>query len=266
MTRTIRALAVTLATVTAVASANAQSIASRVSAVRNGMVRMSFTSRPDVCGHGNGISTGRNRGQTITWDNQRSRDVEWEFECETGPVRVVLDIDDGQITGLRSYVGGKWRTVSEPVTDLGMVPASEAATYLVSLAENSRNKVGEKAIFPATIADSSNIWPALIRVARNTGVPLSTRRQAIFWLGQAAGDAATANLRDIVTDNSMEREVREQAIFALSQRPRSEGVPALLEVAKTNRDPQLRKKAMFWLGQSGDPRAIALFEEILTKQ
>jgi hypothetical protein len=26
----------------------------------------------------------------------------------------------------------------------------------------------------------------------------------------------------------------------------------------------VRKKALFWLGQSGDPRAIALFEEILT--
>ena len=46
----------------------------------------------------------------------------------------------------------------------------------------------------------------------------------MFWLGQAAGDAATANLKDIVLDNSVDREVRESAVFALSQRPREEGV------------------------------------------
>ncbi len=31
-------------------------------------------------------------------------------------------------------------------------------------------------------------------------------------------------------------------------------------------DPEIRRKAMLWLGQSNDPRAIALFEEILGKQ
>jgi HEAT repeat protein len=68
-----------------------------------------------------------------------------------------------------------------------------------------------------------------------------------------------------VTDNGVNREVRESAIFALSQRPRDEGVPILIDVAKNNHDPELRRKAMFWLGQSGDPRALELFESILTR-
>jgi len=34
---------------------------------------------------------------------------------------------------------------------------------------------------------------------------------------------------------------------------------------RSNRDPEMRRKALFWLGQSGDPRALALFEELLTK-
>ena len=54
-------------------------------------------------------------------------------------------------------------------------------------------------------------------------------------------------------------------MFALSQQPKDVGVPALIQVARTNRDPDVRRKAFFWLGQSGDPRAIALFEEVLTK-
>ncbi len=35
--------------------------------------------------------------------------------------------------------------------------------------------------------------------------------------------------------------------------------------ARSHPDPEVRRKALFWLGQSGDPRALALFEELLTK-
>ena len=52
-------------------------------------------------------------------------------------------------------------------------------------------------------------------------------------------------------------------MFALSQRPAEEGVPALIRIARTHRHPELRKQALFWLGQSEDPRALSLFEEIL---
>ncbi len=65
---------------------------------------------------------------------------------------------------------------------------------------------------------------------------------------------------------ALDRDVKEQAIFALSQRPRDEGIPALVRVVRTSKDPALRKKALFWLGQSGDPRALQLIEELLAKR
>ena len=48
-----------------------------------------------------------------------------------------------------------------------------------------------------------------------------------------------------------------------AQRRNGEAVPALLQVARNNKDPEVRKAALFWLGQSGDPRATDLFEQIL---
>ena len=257
----LAALAVTVTT------SAAQSIASRVNRVSNGSVRMSFSTKPGVCGSGNSIWRDGGRGRT-TWGNNwnTSRDVEWESDCSRGPGRVVIDRRDGEITDLRFYVGGRWRTPAADVVDLGMVPAREAADYLLSVARSERGSMGEKAIFPATIVDSSDIWPDLIKLARNPDVPRSTRSQSVFWVGQAAGDAATRGLSDIVVDNDVDREVREQAVFALSQRPREEGVPALIAVARTNKDPEIRKKALFWLGQSNDPRALDLFEELLTKK
>jgi HEAT repeats len=261
------AAAVLAALAVATEPASSQSIASRVARVNNGTVRMSFAARPGICGSGNSIRNRQGRGRT-TWgdDSNSSRDIEWEDDCTAGPARVVIDRRNGEITDLRFYVGGRWRPGGSDVVDLGTVSAHEAADYLVSVAQSERGSMGEKAVFPATIADSAEIWPALIRIARNPDVPRGTRTQSVFWLGQAAGDAATANLRDIVVDDGVDREVREQAVFALSQRPREEGVPALISVARTNKDPEIRKKALFWLGQSNDPRALNLFEELLTKK
>ena len=47
--------------------------------------------------------------------------------------------------------------------------------------------------------------------------------------------------------------------------PGDEGVPLLIQVARTNRNPAVRKQAIFWLGQSKDPRALDFIEKILTK-
>jgi HEAT repeat protein len=57
--------------------------------------------------------------------------------------------------------------------------------------------------------------------------------------------------------------VKEQAVFALKQLPEDQGVPMLINVARNNPDPAVRKKAMFWLGQSKDPLALDFFAQIL---
>ena len=57
--------------------------------------------------------------------------------------------------------------------------------------------------------------------------------------------------------------MRKRAVFAISQLPRDEGVPQLIALAGTHRDREVRKQAMFWLGQTGDPRALTFFEQVL---
>jgi hypothetical protein len=248
---------------------SAQSIADRVAKARSGTVRMSFAAQPDVCGNGTNSISRRSSGSTINIGNRgSSRDVEWEWDCDYGPVRVVLGLDEGEVISIRTYVGGRWRAPSatSTVTDLGDVSAKEAADYLVSLAAKGEGRVGRDAIFPATLADSAVIWPALLKIAKDDSRPRETRRQAVFWIGNAAGDKATENLSSLAVNDTIDREVREQVVFALSQRPKAEGIPALMKVARSSKDPELRKKAIFWLSQSNDPRALELFEELLTKR
>lgn len=223
--------------------ARAQSLASRVDAVRNGKVRMSFAARPGVCGNGRNISVHRSN-------------TDWESDCEHGPVRVVLTRRDGRVADIDTYVGGHWREGST-ATDLGTVPAKAAADYLVSLRMKG-------SLFPATLADSVVVWPQLLSIARDGSVPHAVRKDAVFWLGQAAGEAATKDLAALA--DSSDRDVQEAAVFALSQLRDGAGIPDLIRIARTHRDPSVRRKAMFWLGQSGDPRALELFKQILAEK
>jgi HEAT repeat protein len=233
----------------------AQSLAQRVAALGNGTLRLDFAARPGVCGSAgdNGISIDDSDGDSRS---------EWERDCTGGPVRVSLHIRAGRVEDARTYVGGRWRPADARTTDLGAVPAGQAATELLALA--TRVHDGAEALMTAAVlADSATVWPDLLRLARSPDLPLDTRRHAVFWLGRAAGRAATAGLDTLARESSEEVEIRKQAVFALSQRPAGDGVPALIRIARTSPHPELRKAALFWLGESDDPRALALFEEIL---
>lgn len=242
--------------------AEGQSVASRVAAAKDGKVRMTFASRPEICGYGNSISRGGNN--RMNWNSDQSPDVIYDEECSRSPVRLVLSVDNGRVTKIRTYVGGRWRPATSETIDLGAVSTRAATDYLISLASSDDGKVGREAILPVTLADSVTPWPQLFSLARSTSVPNETRKQAVFWLGQAASDVVSpehyGNGR-----TSDDEEVKKQAVFALSQRRNGEAVSALLQVARNNRDPEVRRTAIFWLGQSGDPRALSLFEDILRR-
>ncbi|MDP9178804.1 MAG: HEAT repeat domain-containing protein [Gemmatimonadota bacterium] len=251
-------------TILTAVTADGQSLARRIADAPNGKVRLEFAARPDLCGTGSYVSRGSHN--RMSWDSDQSEDVEYTEECMKSPVRVVVTKSGGQVVRIRTYVGGRWRPAVGTVTSIGPVSTREAVDYLMSVANTSSTRVGSEAIFPMTLADSVEIWQGLLRMARDASRPNGIRTQAVFWLSQTAGEAITANLAALTGDAAVDRDVREQAVFALSQRPRSEGVPALINIARTNRDPEIRKKALFWLGQSRDPRALALFEEILSRR
>jgi hypothetical protein len=245
------ALAMAVLAVVLASPALGQSLRSRIDGAPDGLVRLSYAGKPGICGNGEGSIHRRS-----------SRDDGWERDCDDGPVRVALDLSSGKVRSVRTYVGGRWGAGSGRTTDLGLVSAPEAAAYFTSLAERPDRIKGDP-ILAAVIADSATVWPALLRIGRNAAVARETRKQAVFWLSQEASEEATRGLAELAEDARQDQDVREQAVFALSQLPGDQGVPSLIKVARTNGDPEIRRKAIFWLGQSEDPRALALFEELL---
>ena len=97
-----------------------------------------------------------------------------------------------------------------------------------------------------------------------TGATAHARGQALFWLAQRAGTQAVGAIDDALARDP-DTDVKKRAVFALSQLPADEGVPRLIEVARSHSNAAVRKQAMFWLGQSKDPRALTFFESVLLK-
>jgi PBS lyase HEAT-like repeat len=241
----------------------AQSLGDRVHAVRDGMAEVRFAARRGSCGDGSYTLSfgGRSRMGTLYGPG-----VHEDQPCRPGPVRVRLRVEGGEVRDVRSYVGPLVAIPSElPVTDLGTVPAAEASRYFLSLARSGEGRTSTRAVLPAVLADSVSVWRDLARLARDTGRPRATRTDAAFWLGRFASarlEGRGENLEE--PDNEPERDgTREAAVFALSQLRNGEGVPALIDVVRGNRDAHVRRQALFWLAQSGDVRGIDVMEEIL---
>jgi HEAT repeat protein len=104
----------------------------------------------------------------------------------------------------------------------------------------------------------------LFAVAR-ADADLNMRRQAIRLLGERAGSRALDFLSATAQGSDGNAEVQMQAVRAISERKAEEAVPILIKIAKTHPNQLVRKQAIRALGESGDPRAVEFFREVLSK-
>ena len=84
-----------------------------------------------------------------------------------------------------------------------------------------------------------------------------------LWTAGQAGIAGS----DLVSvyDRLTDAEVKEKLIWVMSESRDRVATDKLVEIAQKDRDPEMRKKAMFWLGQKNDPRIRQILLDILTK-
>ena len=232
--------------------AEAQNLARRLAGVKNGTVRMSFAARDDICGYDNGIST-NGKGDShsrSSWNNSReSEDVVYDNDCSEGPARVVAHFQNGELTRIRTYVGGRWRPAGSDVTDVGTVSVKDATDYLLDIARTQSGKAAGQAVFPLTLADSVNMTQPIYSIAKDDSRPMEVRDQAIFWLSQTGDDAAVGMLDNILKSSHDDR-IQDKAIFGLSQHRSGKGLAVLRNFAENEANSDnARGKAIFWLGQ-----------------
>ena len=111
---------------------------------------------------------------------------------------------------------------------------------------------------------STRVEDKLFEVARGND-PTEVRRQAIRLLGERVGKRSFDFLSQTAQNPTGDAEVQVQAVRAISERRSEESVPLLIKIAKTHPNQLVRKQAIRSLGESGDPRAVEFFREVLSK-
>jgi HEAT repeat protein len=64
-------------------------------------------------------------------------------------------------------------------------------------------------------------------------------------------------------DNTDDAEMKGHILFTLTRVDSDAAFEKMLDIARNEEDPELRQSAIFWIGQSGDPRAQDVLLEIL---
>jgi HEAT repeat protein len=99
-------------------------------------------------------------------------------------------------------------------------------------------------------SEESRQW--LMARVRDTSEDMEVRTNALFWVSQHGG-FSVGELRSLFGSFD-DPELKQQVIFAASQKDDRESVDFLMEVAENPENGEMREQAIFWLGQSKDPR------------
>ena len=111
---------------------------------------------------------------------------------------------------------------------------------------------------------SPRVEDKLFEVAKSSET-MDVRRQAIRLLGERVSKRSFEFLSQTAQSADGHAEVQVQAVRAIGERKSEETVPILIKIARSHPNQLVRKQAIRSLGESGDPRAVDFFKEVLTK-
>jgi hypothetical protein len=132
---------------------------------------------------------------------------------------------------------------------------------LVTAQSDATSRISENAMVAMAQHAGSSASAALVRFAQTGTTPM--RGLALSWLARRAANEALPVIDAALKDPELD--VKKLAVNALSRFPNQEGIPKLIEVARSHSNTEVRRQAMLRLGESKDPRATEFFAQILLK-
>jgi HEAT repeat protein len=144
---------------------------------------------------------------------------------------------------------------------------SEAAgPVLIEIYPTLGAELQQQVLFALSQVDDDQSRAFLRERAMDTGENNEVRQQALFWLVQA-GEGMTMDELTNVYRTTQDMELKQHIIFLSTQIEDDEGaVDFLMTVAQDESNPELQEQAVFWLGQSDDPRAAEFLLDLIRKR
>ena len=225
--------------------AAAQSLAQRVAAARDGTLHLRFAAAPGACGDGGAVIGRRTADGALALFaaelGNLPRDV--AAACRPGPVEVALRVAGGRVESVRSAAGPGGRS------DALQVSAAEAAPLLLGVAMRAEGETARAALVPVFLLEGEAVWRGILGVARGARGG-DARKMASQELGRRAAASIPGGGRGHQADLELSKENGSEADW--------------LATATRDRDPARRRAALQLLGKDGSPRALDLFESILS--
>ncbi len=128
-------------------------------------------------------------------------------------------------------------------------------------AGDASSRMREHAFFVLSQSDLPEARAALRRYSASDA-DSAVRAQGLFWLAQV-GDAQARIIGLAALRDQAQSSAHEQIVFALSQLPTGEGEDVLIAVVEGDYPRAVKKRALFWLGQSGSDKALRFLDRIL---
>ena len=124
-------------------------------------------------------------------------------------------------------------------------------------------EIANQAVFSLSEAPDGKGMGTLREIAKNHP-NAEVRKKAVYWIGDNAQSEDDIAFLMSVSEQDPDPEIRDHAVFAIAEADDSLGLPMLIQIAKTHKNISVRKKAIFWLGESEDPRAREALMEIIS--
>ena len=176
-------------------------------------------------------------------------------------VNVYASIRDGHVKKLR--VLGEQCPVDgngARVTWIGSVDDKAGLDWLEDIA---RSDDSDGALYALALHRGSGAAKRLYSLARDTDEDRGS--EAVFWLGAARGQQGFEQLERLL-DDLPRGDRRREINFALSQNESDEAAQLLLEISKSDPDPEQRGDALFWLAQEYPQQARGWLQEVINTE
>ncbi len=147
---------------------------------------------------------------------------------------------------------------------IGDVDGKSALDWLEAAAVSAKHDpVGNSALYAMAMHRSNEASQRLYALAQRQDDEIS--EQAVFWLGEARGEAGFNTLKHLLSDLP-QGETRREINFALAQNQAPAAMELLMQISRTDNDPEQRSEALFWLAEEYPEQAKDMLLEVINSE